>query len=44
MISGHISKIAEDMQMLKGLNNVPVESLYLKLHGVLNQVDTFFKS
>jgi len=32
--------IAEDMQMLKGLNNVPVESLYLKLHGVLNQVDT----
>jgi len=31
--------IAEDIQMLKGLSNVPVEDLYLKLHGLLNQVD-----
>jgi len=31
--------IAEDVQMLKGLSNVPVENLYLKLHGLLNQVD-----
>ncbi|SFD45625.1 uroporphyrinogen-III C-methyltransferase [Pseudoalteromonas denitrificans] len=32
--------IAEDIQMLKGLSNVPVQDLYLKLHGLLNQVDT----
>ncbi|WP_042152804.1 MULTISPECIES: uroporphyrinogen-III C-methyltransferase [unclassified Pseudoalteromonas] len=31
--------IAEDIQMLKGLSNVAVEDLYLKLHGLLNQVD-----